>query len=73
MKRYIVGGIIGCLVAILVLGIAHYYTCFAYYLPHRPTIVEIAPNDAALTSHPGYISIPVGFNQTTVQTEQSSG
>ena len=66
MKKYIIGGVIGCLVIIMALSIANYYTCFAYYLPHKPAIIEMAPNDITLTSHPSYIAVPLGFNQTTI-------
>jgi len=66
MKKYIIGGIIGCLVIVLALGIANYYTCFAYYLPHKPAIIEMAPNDIILGVHPQWIGVPSGFNHTTI-------
>lgn len=57
MKKGIIGGIMGVLLTIVVLGIINYFTCFAYYLPHEPTIIEVSPRDTLLTVHPQFILI----------------
>ena len=71
MKTYIViiSGVVACLLMIVGLFIANYYTCFAYYLPHKSAIIEMAPDDIALTVHPQFIVVPIGFNQTTIATK----
>lgn len=72
MRKYIIGGIIGCLVVVVVLGIANYYTCFAYYLPHKPAIIEMAMGDISVHSYPTVISTPAGLNSTTLRSIPSS-
>jgi len=67
MTRYIIGGILASLILLVALSIANYYTCFAYYLPHKPAIIEIFPGDITLEAHPQIIVVPTGFNQTTIK------
>jgi len=66
MKKHITGGIIGCLVVLAALGIANYYTCFAYYLPHKPAVIEVAPNDITLEAHPQWVGVPDDFSSVTI-------
>lgn len=75
MRRYIVAMtiVVTVLVTMLGLGIVNYYTCFAYYLPHRSAIIEIAPQDILVEVHPQWIAIPGGFNQTAVSVNWARG
>jgi hypothetical protein len=75
MRKYIIvmTAVVASLLTIAVLGIVNYYTCFAYYLPHRPTTIEIAPQDRTLEVHPEIIFVPDGFNQTTISLNWTRG
>lgn len=68
MKRYtiIMAAVIGSLLTMAVLGIANYFTCFAYNLPHRAVAIEVAPQDIVIEVHPEVYLVPVGFNWTTI-------
>lgn len=72
MKKYIIGGIIGCLIAVAALGVANYYTCFAYYLPHEPAVIDVAPGDMFASARPSYILVPYGLNATSVVSGEPS-
>ena len=66
MKKYIIGGVVATLLVIVALGIANYYTCFAYYLPHKPAAIYMAPQDISVTFHPEIIFVSEGFNATKI-------
>ena len=70
MKQYIIGGLIACLLTLAGLFIANYFTCFGYELPHKPAIIEVAPDDINMRTHPQFIIVPNGFNQTTITIEE---
>lgn len=67
MKKYIIGGIIASILVLGGLYIANYFTCFGYYLPHRPAVIYVAPGDVSAHFYPEIITVPAGFNQTTVK------
>jgi len=75
MKAYIIvmTAIVASLLTITALSIVNYYTCFAYYLPHEPTIIELAPQDRVLEVHPEVIFVPNGFNQTAISLNWTKG
>ncbi len=68
MRRYIIvmTAIVASLLTIGVLGIVNYYTCFAYDLPHKSAIIELAPDDILVEYHPEVITIRTGLNKTTI-------
>lgn len=68
MKKYtiVMALVVGCLITSIGLYAANYYTCFAYFLPHRPALIELAPQDTLVGVHPEWIAVPEGFNATTI-------
>jgi len=68
MKTYIIvmTAAVASLLTIAVLGIVNYYTCFAYFLPHRAALIELAPQDILMEDHLQFIALPDGFSTATI-------
>jgi hypothetical protein len=53
------------------LFVINYFTCFGYYLPHKPQVVYMATDDISVHSKPMFIAIDDWGDGTIEATQQT--